>query len=91
MNEHERLLAEGPRVAPEPDAVSSMGTAVEPAKPRAETTRRRTGLSWPRLIPVVAFVGFVIAQGTGLGRYAFGIFIAVAVISMFFRSKMLSR
>jgi hypothetical protein len=90
MNEQERMLAEGPRVAPEPGTAA--GSVVEPAKRDVEPAKPRGRVvSWYRLIPVVAFGGFLIAQGTGLGKYAFGFFVAAAVVSMFFRSRKLSR
>jgi hypothetical protein len=90
MNERERMLAEGPRVAPEASTVSGTGSVVEPAKQKVVGTKRK-GFSYYRLIPVVAFGGFLLAQSTGFGKYAFGIFVAAAVVSMLFRSRMLSR
>jgi hypothetical protein len=52
MNEHDRMLAEGPRVAPEPRMISDDGTAdvvpampEEPAEPvaRPDDRRRQSG------------------------------------------------
>ncbi len=81
MNEHERMLAEGPRVAPEPPAaVDSMPAGSSPPAP-APTTQggaRRARRPLTRLVPLGLLAVFLALSHAGLGRYAFLAFIAVA-------------
>ncbi len=79
MNDRDRMLAEGPRVAPEPPLAD--GTPLTPAQPsgRGPTDRART-VSWPvrRLLPF-AFFGVVVAANAGLGKYALWVLVPIAL------------
>ena len=82
MNERDRMLAEGPRVAPEPPTAD--GSAPTPAKPsrpspspaQAGTPKVPRGLM--RVFPLVLF-GVVLAANAGAGKYAFWVIVPIAV------------
>jgi Flp pilus assembly protein TadB len=85
VNERDRMLAEGPREAPEAATAETMATgdappapAPAPAPSPARRARTRGGRSpWLRLVPIalVAILTGVRALGDGFGGY-----IVVAVI-----------
>jgi hypothetical protein len=90
MNERERLLAEGPRVAPEPPlADGSMRTppttprpSPGPAAPQDGTKKIPRGLV--RLFPLVVF-GVVLAANAGAGKYAVWVIVAIALGTILLR------
>jgi len=92
MDERERMLAEGPRVAPEPPPAES-GFGFEAPKPVVETPTgrvpptRRAQLPFLRLIPLAGFALFVLVSAAGYRQYAF-LFLAAGIgISMFLRTR----
>jgi hypothetical protein len=86
MNERERMLAEGPRVAPEPPTAD--GFAPVDASPRPSpqsssppTSRKRSWqvpVSLRRLIPLAVFA-VVLLSNSGAGKYAILAIAAIAV------------
>jgi hypothetical protein len=85
MDERERMLAEGPRVAPEPptaDASVLAGSSAQPS-PASQSpvgARQDGGRKMPRILMrflPLALLGVLLVAGHGLGKYAFFIFIAV--------------
>jgi hypothetical protein len=83
MNERERLLAEGPRVAPEPPmADGSMRTTPTTPRPSpAPTAPQDRAKTIPRglvrLFPLLVF-GAVLAANAGAGKYAVWVIVAIA-------------
>jgi hypothetical protein len=77
--DREQLLAEGPRVAPEPRTIDAFdpgsekfvireeGATGDGAVPRKPSSQ---GVSIGRLIVPLLFVGFFVAQFVGVGGYA---------------------
>jgi hypothetical protein len=99
MNERERLLAEGPRVAPEPaTADGSMLTTPTPTPtpttprpspaPTAPTAPQDRAKKMPRglmrLFPLALF-GVVLAANAGAGKYAIWVILPIAVAAILFR------
>jgi uncharacterized protein HemX len=84
MNERERLLAEGPRVAPEPPtADDSMRTTPTTPRPSpAPTAPQDRAKKLPRglvrLFPLAVF-GVVLAANAGAGKYAVWVIVAIAL------------
>jgi hypothetical protein len=91
MNEHERMLAEGPRVAPEPPTADGFPptdssptptptpTPVPPPSPPVSADRAsKVPRGLMRLFPLALF-GVVLAANAGAGKYAFWVIVPVAV------------
>ena len=82
MNEREKMLAEGPRVAPEPPLADGY-VVTAPKQPRPARGPARSW-SWQaprmlrRLLPLAIF-GVIAASNAGAGKYAFPV-VAVVVI-----------
>jgi hypothetical protein len=86
MNERDRMLAEGPRVAPEPTAAGATpGPAPEP--PVLPTGRPSPPFPLARLVPLAVLVLFLLASFTGLGRFAWIVFVAVALLAALARRR----
>jgi hypothetical protein len=88
MNERERMLAEGPRVAPEPPTADGFAP-IDDASPRPSpspspspsSSRNRSWhipLSLRRLIPLAVFA-VVLLSNSGAGKYAISAIAAIAV------------
>jgi len=97
MDEHERMLAEGPRVAPEPQT-AEFDTPVEApqAKPRSSTQsapapRRGSRAQYLRLLPLAALLLFFVGRAAGLGQAAFAFFVAAIFVSLIVRSRLRRR
>jgi hypothetical protein len=88
MNERDRMLAEGPRVAPEPRAAGTT-TAAAPVAEQPVPPTGRSWLSFPlaRLVPPAAVALFLLAGVAGLGRFAWIVVVAVVVITAFLRRR----
>jgi hypothetical protein len=92
VNERDRMLAEGPREAPEPSTVeatasgdgdASAAPAPSPAPEPAPRTRSGGRSQWLRLLPIalVAIVTGVRALGDGFRGYILvGVILAVGLI-----------
>ena len=84
MNEHDRMLAEGPRVAPEPptaDGFAPIDSSAPPASPSTTAPANRNsqvprGLL--RLLPIGIFA-LVLAANAGAGKYAIWVIVPVAI------------
>jgi hypothetical protein len=82
MNERDRMLAEGPRVAPEPPTADSsvLKTPITPRPSPAGSQDR--GLKVPRglmrIFPLAVF-GLILAANAGAGKYAFWVIVPIAV------------
>ena len=95
MNERDRLLAEGPRVAPEPPTADG-AAAVTPtppaplADPPPSTTKpaRRSPGPWMRVLPIGVF-GIVLAANAGLGKHA--IWVIIPAIALLFGLRTFAR
>ena len=81
MNERDRMLAEGPRVAPEPPTAD--GPVVGSASPPRSSSPPR-GWSIPRglgrLIPFAVFAVVLAANAGGAGKYAFWVIAPIAIL-----------
>jgi hypothetical protein len=92
MNERERLLAEGPRVAPEPptaDGFAPIDSSPRSSPPSSSppTSRSRSWqipVSLRRLIPLAVFA-VVLLSNSGAGKYAIWAIAAIAVGAMLIR------
>ena len=89
MNERDRMLAEGPRVAPEPRAA---GTTTAPVAPAAELPVLPAGrssfpLPLARLVPPAALALFLLAGVAGLDRFAWIVVVALVVVTAFLRRR----
>jgi hypothetical protein len=92
MNERERLLAEGPRVAPEPPTADGFAPIdasprPSPASSSPSTSRSRSWqipVSLRRLIPLAVFA-LVLLSNSGAGKYAIWAIVAIAVGAMLIR------
>jgi hypothetical protein len=90
MNERERLLAEGPRVAPEPPTAdgSMLTTPTKPRPSPAPTAPQDRGKKIPpallRLFPLALF-GLVVAANAGQGTHALWVIVPVALSAIRFR------
>ena len=92
MNERERLLAEGPRVAPEPpmaDGFAPIDASPRPSPPSSSTPRSRSRswqipLSLRRLIPLAVFA-VVLLSNSGAGKYAVWVIVAIALGTILIR------
>ena len=93
MNERDRMLAEGPRVAPEPNAAGTTTAAAPVAerpvveRPVPSTGRSRLPLPLARLVPPATVALFLLAGVAGLGRFAWIAVVAVVVITAFLRRR----
>ena len=84
MDEHDRLLAEGPRVAPEPESAEPAAPVVPaPRRPR-QSQQIPARMLW-RLVPLGVFAVVLIANGRGSGHYAFAVFAAIIAVSAIVR------
>jgi hypothetical protein len=96
MNERDRMLAEGPRVAPEPptaDGFAPMAPADSPPRPSpsrpspSPTASRKRELNVPvnlrRLIPLAVF-GVVLASRAGAGKHALWVIVLIALSAILF-------
>ena len=94
--EHDRLLAEGPRVAPEPTQALDSGAFAAPAPGEASSStapsspagaaprasrRRGRPLLWRAWLPLV-FVALAVS-GTSAGRYAWIVPLAIVGLGAF--------
>jgi hypothetical protein len=81
MNERDRMLAEGPRVAPEPPTADGFAPIDSPAPP-APTARTSRNAQAPRgllrLLPIGIFA-VVLAANAGAGKYAIWVIVPVAI------------
>jgi hypothetical protein len=89
VNDRDRMLAEGPREAPEPLTAEAMGSGRSPAPaPEAPPApgRRRAGRSpWLRILPIALIAALTGARalGDGFGGLAVaGVILAVALIEL---------
>ena len=88
MNERERLLAEGPRIAPEPPTAD--GFAVPPqetpksSRPAPQDGGRKVPSGLVRLFPIGVFA-VVLAANAGAGKYALWVIVPLAVGLTLFR------
>src|SRR4029077_5479488 len=73
MNERDRLLAEGPRVAPEPASADESGRIVPSSRKRSP--------SWIRFAPAAA-VGLVVLVSSAAAGHADWIWVAFVVIAI---------
>jgi len=87
MDDRERMLAEGPREAPEPPTAEAIaaGRELQPApQPKAEPTREEggssRGRSWYRFIPLALVAGLMGARALGLGGVGRLVVLAAIVI-----------
>jgi hypothetical protein len=90
VNERDRMLAEGPREAPEPMTAEAMASGSAPAAPPRTApppgapSRRRGGRSpWLRILPIALIAALTGARalGDGFGGLAVvGVIAAVALI-----------
>jgi hypothetical protein len=84
MNERDRMLAEGPRVAPEPPTADGFAPIDSPAPPAspAPTARTSRNAQVPRgllrLLPIGIFA-LVLAANAGAGKYAIWVIVPVAI------------
>jgi hypothetical protein len=88
MSERDRMLAEGPRVAPEP---RTAGTTAGPVSDRPVVPTGRPSPSFPfslvRLMPLAVLALFLLASFTGLGRFAWILFVALGVLTAVLRRR----
>ena len=92
MNQRDRMLAEGPRVAPEPptaDGFAPMAPAdssPRPAPSPAVSRKREWNMpvSLQRLIPLAIF-GVVLASNAGAGKHALWVIVPIAASAILFR------
>ena len=88
MNERDRMLAEGPRVAPEPPTAD--GSVPKTPKPQRPSPTGSQDGAWKvprglmRLFPLVVF-GAVLAANAGAGKYAVWVIVPIAVGAMLIR------
>jgi hypothetical protein len=91
MSERDRMLAEGPRVAPEPHAAGTTTTTAAPLAEPPVLPPGRSRWSFPlplaRLVPPAALALFLLAGVAGLGRYAWIAVVALTVITAFLRRR----
>jgi hypothetical protein len=90
MNERDRMLAEGPRVAPEASAAGATPAAAPVAeRPVLPTGRSRFSFPLPlaRLVPPAALALFLLAGVAGLGRFAWVAVVVVSVIAALLRRR----
>jgi hypothetical protein len=95
--ERERMLAEGPRVAPEPRTVDAFDpgsgkfvireSATADDAVRAGTTGGAQRLSLRRLLVPLFFVGFFAAQLAGLGGFAWLLLLAAILVGSLFAER----
>jgi hypothetical protein len=76
MSERDRMLAEGPRVAPEPGTADDTGRKIVP-----QTTRRPTP-PWVRVLPAVVVALFVAISAIVGGGHNWGwaVFVILAIV-----------
>ena len=86
MNERDRMLAEGPRVAPEPPTAAPAAGPLEKA-PVVPSGRTSFPLPLVRLVPLAVLGLFLLASFTGLGRFAWVVFIGAALITTLLRRR----
>jgi hypothetical protein len=86
MNERERMLAEGPRVAPEPPSATPSTVADTAAKPDAPPRTRAARRPIARLIPLAIFGVYLLANRYGAGSYAFWVFPAFVACAIAVRA-----
>jgi hypothetical protein len=90
MNERDRMLAEGPRVAPEPPTAdgSVLTSTPTPTPSPAKTTPQDRAKKMPRglmrLFPLALF-GLVLAANAGAGKHALWVIVPIAVSAILFR------
>jgi hypothetical protein len=86
MNERDRMLAEGPRVAPEPGTAA---TTAAPAADRSVLPAGRPSFPFPlaRLVPLAVLALFLLAGFTGLGRFAWIVFVALGLLTALARRR----
>ena len=90
MDDRERMLAEGPRIAPEPQTADTAPAVAAPRAPaaRPERSPRSPSLGsrpWlVRLLPFGLFAAVIGAQG--LGRYGWVVIIAAVGIAALVRA-----
>ena len=88
MNERDRMLAEGPRVAPEPRAAGTTTTAAPVAeRPVLPTGRSSFPFPLARLVPLAVVALFLLAGVAGLGRFAWIVFVVLGVITALLRRR----
>jgi hypothetical protein len=96
MNERERLLAEGPRMAPEPATAdgSMLTTPTMPRPSPAPTAPQNRPKKIPRglvrLFPLALF-GVVLAANAGAGKYAVWVIVPIVAGAILFRSMRKAR
>jgi len=91
MNERDRMLAEGPRVAPEPPTADGFAPTAPaasppgPSPPPAVSRKREWNmpLNLRRLIPLAVF-GVVVASNAGAGKHALWVIVPVALSAILF-------
>jgi hypothetical protein len=86
MSERDRMLAEGPRVAPEPRAAGAT-TDVAPERPVLPTGRPSGPFPLARLVPLAVLALFLLAGFTGLGRFAWIVFVALGLLTALARRR----
>jgi hypothetical protein len=86
MNERDRMLAEGPRVAPEARTAGTTALAVAD-QPGLPTGRSSFPLPPARLVPLAVVAFFLVASFIGLGRFVWIVFVAGAVITALQRRR----
>ena len=89
MNERDRMLAEGPRVAPEPPTAD--GSVLTPPSPKplpsTPASRDRAPKLPPglmRLFPIGLFA-LVLAANAGAGKYAVWVIVPIALAAIVIR------
>jgi len=87
VNQRDRMLAEGPREAPEPLTAEAMAAGPSPARapeaPSAPGRRRAARSPWLRVLPIALIAALTGARalGDGFGGLAVvGVILAVALI-----------
>jgi hypothetical protein len=87
MDDRERMLAEGPREAPEPrtaEAIAAREKLQPTPGPKAEPTRNgggsSSGPSWYRFIPLALVAGLMGARALGVGGMGRVVVVAAMVV-----------
>jgi hypothetical protein len=89
MNERDRMLAEGPRVAPEPPTADGSVLTPQSSKPLPSTTAsqdraRKMPPGLMRLFPIGLFA-VVLAANAGAGKYAVWVIFPIALAAILTR------
>ena len=90
MNEHERLLKEGPRVAPEPEPADPSVIAGPTRRPVRGKTHGRPSVPLPRLarlVPLAVFALVVLGSRSGLGPYTPWVIVALVAGAVVVRRR----